>query len=511
MTATELFPCERGIVDSTLDTRRIFAHVLPFASLNIAAVHRKITMSYSSETAESGLDLYAITRGWKTLAVTTMGAMAASAALLFSITPLQEVSGRIIVEQRELSPAGITSVVRDREFLPTQAEILASPAVISGAVKLLRDETNAESIPQNDIAEIIGNLKVDPLTGTGVLLLQYTDVDADAAARTVDALVTSYSQYVTGIERQQNRELVSALTDRKSKIQQRLEQIQAEYEELRITSSESAPSDSVAISRIIASLESELAGAASLRVALERARTRLNRPFNDLQLSVLEFSPAAPVRDIALSTKNIVAILKELRAMYPDGAVPVPDPTLLEDRLRAAQDRVNELKLRFGPEHPEMRSAQAAANATEQELFEFAATAPGTIQESLDAVLLKEESIRQRYETQMAAAGQNNINMMNEAQKREELDQAREALVEVQTQLEHLQILDQAVEKGQAGTFVSVLEPPSPNPRSFVTNPVVVVGISGLIGFMAGILLLLSLPALRKLTQNSTQLVATGA
>ena len=452
-------------------------------------------MSDAVTNFEPEIDLSAVAKGWKVLLASTLAMVAAGAVLLAKIAPLQEVSARIMVEHREISATGVTNTVRDREFLPTQAEILASPAVITGAVEYLEPEISSDQMPLR-IAHIISNLKVDPLTGTGVLLLQYADEDAQLAADTVNALVTSYGTYLSRTEKLHHRELITALTARASELQTNLNDLQSEYEELKLSHADSVPADSAAESRIIAGLETALSAAESRRIALDQAAERLAE--SNPRLSSITVT-AADTRPVPLNRgADALTVLKELSALNLNGLTGIPDPNPLKDRLRTAQLHLNDVSLRFGPDHPEMRAAQSAVNAAEDEMTRFTESVPGALQQALEAVSLQEKALRDRLDAHVRLSNQYKVTQMRESQKLEELERARNAYETVQAQLDQLQIVEKAVANGQAGVFVSVLERPVPVPKTFVTNPAVVLGTAGLVGLLAGVFLLLAFPGIRR-------------
>lgn len=461
-------------------------------------------MSDPASEFETGIDLSAVARGWKTLLASTLGVMAMGAVLLLGVAPMQDVTARIIVEQREVAMGGVTRVVRDREFLPTQAEILSSPAVIAAAVEQLDGPTPPELMPRR-VGAIISNLKVDPLAGTGVIQIQYADLNAEKAAETVNALVDSYSDYVSRIEQQRQHDLKAALTARAADLQDNLNRLQSEYEELKLSDADTTPTDAVATARIVASLESAIATAESQRIALERATSRLkNSPWRLSSLDPAE-SPGR-LSDLRDDSADGLAVLRELLALNQNGLTGIPDPAPIEERARMARARLNDLRLRFGPDHPEMRAAAAAVSASEKEMERFAARIPETLQRAVESVSLQEKALKQRYDAHLRMSSSHKVTLMKESQKLQELDRSREALEAVQARLEQMQIVDTAVENGQAGTFVSVLERPTPVATTFVANPVIVLGLAGFVGLLAG-LLLLAIPSFARRVPPSADLV----
>ncbi|MDA1229625.1 MAG: Wzz/FepE/Etk N-terminal domain-containing protein, partial [Planctomycetota bacterium] len=262
-------------------------------------------------TPEPVIDLSGLLRGWKTVLVTTVLAMVAGAALLVSITPHQEVSAKIIVEPREVALDGRTgAATRDKEFLPTQSEILQSPAVIEDAIQRVDKDISVDMLTSR-LINITKNLKVDPLAGTSILLIRYTDVNAQNAADVLNALVASYTDYLARTEKQQHHELMLALTSRDTELQNTLSGLQSDFDQLKQSHTAATVADPVAIARIIAGLEETLATTQSRRIRLERAATRIS----PLENNLFAMAPGA-VPDVGLNlsqdTTSANAVLNEL-------------------------------------------------------------------------------------------------------------------------------------------------------------------------------------------------------
>ncbi|RLT03350.1 MAG: hypothetical protein DWI22_18855 [Planctomycetota bacterium] len=448
-------------------------------------------------TPEPAIDLSALLRGWKTVLVATILAMVAGAALLASIAPYQEVSAKIIVEPREVALNGRAgSPSHDKEFLPTQSEIMQSPAVIEAAVQQV-DKGISVDMLSSRLVNVTKNLKVDPLVGTSILLIRYTDVNAQKAADFLKALVVSYSEYLVRTEKQEHHELMLALTGRDTELQNTLRELQAEFDQLM--QSHVAPgADPVAMARILAGLDENLATTQSRRITLERIAARISPQGNNL----LTMAPGA-VRDMGLNlsqdTTSANAVLGELAALNGEGWTGMPNPTTVEDRFRLAQSRLAELRQALGPNHPELQAARTNADSAEAELNRLIQTTPGILRQALESMRLQEQALQDRYDTNVRMNHLDEITRQKESQKLADIDRAQEAYETVHAQLQQWHIVDEAIAGGRAGIAVSVLEPPTPGERSFVANPVIVMGIAGLLGLMFGVVLLIALPQIRSL------------
>ncbi len=452
-------------------------------------------------TPQPSIDLSGLLRGWKTVLFTTIAAMVTGAALLVSITPHQQVSAKIIVEPREFVIDGRTgTAARDKEFLPTQAEILQSPAVIEEAIQHVDKGLNAGMLT-NRIVGIAENLKVDPLAGTSILLLRYSDVNAQQAADVVNALVTSYSDYLARTEKLQHHELMVALTTRDTELQTTLTGLQSEFERLKRSHADDAGADPVATARIIAALDESLATTQSRRINLERAAARISQQNQQL----LTMAPADEgVRgDTGLRRANGVGnrntVLSELAALNSNGWTGIPNPTVIEDRLRLAQSRVAALSRTLGPTHPELLAAGSEVTSSETELNRLIQTTPVILRQALESMRFQEQALQLRYDNHVRMSNINEVTRLKETQKLAEIERAQQLFDTAHAQLQQWQLVDHAMANGRAGIAVSVLEPPTPGERSFVANPMIVLGVAGLLGLMFGVFLLIALPQVRAL------------
>ena len=96
-----------------------------------------------------------------------------------------EFSARLLV----LSGDRPLDEVQEREsesFLPTQAEIIRSPAIIQKSLASI-------AAPADELAtqDVIARLDVQPLLGTNVMTLQLQDVDQEAGIKLLSAIVAN--------------------------------------------------------------------------------------------------------------------------------------------------------------------------------------------------------------------------------------------------------------------------------------------------------------------------------
>jgi len=417
-------------------------------------------------------------------------------ALLQVIHPKQEVSAKLLVEPRDSALDANYSSNREREFLPTQAVIMSSPAVISSAVR--KSESHlSEAEAAIRVSEIVKELKVDPLAGTNILQVRYRDRTAQLAVDFVNALIDGYGEYIAAAELHYQQQMLASLKIQENEYQTQLVGLNAEHERLIEARATNIAADSNATGRILTGLEESLAALQSRRMLLERAAEQIHRSSKTL---ARRDDPTAgdPVfegkQDNPVHQEVLQRIVQDLAALSRETWSGIPNPAELETQLMEARGRVSELTVALGLQHPELRAAQAAVLRHEQELRRAVQTAPSTIQLALHTVLAEEESQQQRYDSHLRLARNAELMRLKEVRKLDEIDRLKQARDVVQVQLQQWQTVDHANASGRSGITVTVLESPIPAERSFAANPLIIAGISGLLGLLMGVSGLVLMP-----------------
>ena len=456
------------------------------------------------------IEMDTLFRGWRTVSATTAAAMLIGAIFLMTIQPRQEVGAKLIVEPSGAALDGKTISTREKEFLPTQAEVICSPAVVSSAVRQI-DPGLSEAEVAGQVSRIAGQLKVEPLAGTNILLVRYTDETAQQAAELVNALVAGYREYLAATGQQQHHEMLMAMTGRDRELQSALATLQGEYEQLKRAHADSAGADSDASARILAGLEESLATAQSRRLLLERTEEKLHGRQKTLlalanpQTAMTGDLPPEVATERSTTYEQLEPVLQDLAALSNEAWTGIPNPADIEARIRDAQTRVGELAVILGPKHPELLAVKSTVSRFEQELHRLVQTAPAMLQLALDGMRIQEEALQQRYESHLRLAHETEMMRLTESRKLAEIDRATQSCETLHTQLQQWQLADQATTSGGAGISVDVLEPPIPAVRSFAANPLIVMGIAGLLGLMFGVSMLVVLPQIKSLLPNLPQ------
>ena len=458
----------------------------------------------------AGPDLTHLIRGWRTVLGTTLAAMVLGGVLLRTIQPRQEVSAKLLIELRSSAMAGKSSVTREKEFLPTQAEVIRSPGVISSAIRHLEPELTEAAIVSR-VLRVAEQLQVDPLAGTNILLVRYADETSQQATDLVNALIDGYREYQSVSDQQQRQEMHLLLKARESELQAALAALQLEHDQLMVARADGITTDSLTSARILAGLEESLAVAQSRRMLLERTAGQLHADGKALLTKV--DSPASPTGDSSsgilarrsFEAAELQSVLQNLAAISGEPWTGIQSTAGLETSLTDAVRRMNELTVALGPEHPELLAARGAVTRYEQELLRLAQTAPARIQLALNSLRIQEEALQQRYDAHLRLTREAEVLQLRESRKLEEISRAEQASEALQIELQQYQLASHSTPAGQSGVAVTVLEPPVSAPRVFAANPMIVMGISGLLGLLFGISLLVVLPQVSSLLPRLPQ------
>lgn len=446
----------------------------------------------SQEHVPTLLDLGHLVRGWRLLAASTVAGMVAGVLLLQVIQPRQEVGAKLLVEQRGSALDGKYSSSREKEFLPTQAEVMSSPAVISSAVCKTESRLSQAEVAIR-VAEAAKELKVDPLAGTNILQVRYSDHTAQQAIDLVNALVDAYLEYLAVAEQEYQQQMLATLKSQENEYQTQLAGLHAEYERLITAGSSRIAADADASGRMLAGLEESRAAAQSRRVLLECALEQFHGRSKTL-LTTARAEDSA-IRDSVFGSTNnspgyeedLQRLVQDLSALSLEPWSGVQNPAELAGKLLDARSHASELTISLGPQHPGLQAARAAVERYEQELRRVVQTAPATIQLALNGVRLEEASLQQRYDAHLRLAREAQLMRLKEVRKLDEIDRLQHSGELIQAQLQQWQSVDHATTSSQSRIHVTVLEAPMPAERSVVANPLIIMGISGLLGLLLGV------------------------
>lgn len=461
-----------------------------------------------SPPQQDSMNLYALAQLLRQRVWWLVGCLALTIGLgvvyLLQAEPVYRVHARILVEQKGLASAQARPD-RDKDFLATQAEIIRSPAVVSHAVETLGLTATSPDDP-NSVVGILESLSVNPLLGTNVLSVSLEGADAGRATRIVETVIESYREYIRESERDVHLEALRALTASEKEVRKDLQELEAEYRELRQNSPlVGRGEEGVRLQReLLAHLGQTLSDVKSRRMELENRLVALEG-LRERNLASGEATRVIPVStagaeqgdDLRDSRREpapsslYVGTSRQLLLQYAKGEA--GDIAHLQEQLFAAQARESELSEKYGPKHAAVRGVREQIAGWEAQLREQQASAPLVLQQELEAARLQEQQLADLYREEFAAAKGINNWLLQEQQGLGHIERTREVHDSLLTQIRQWQMVDQALTQGKTEIAVRVLEEPSLDEEQVWPPKLLVLGACALVGLMGGLGLIVSL------------------
>lgn len=413
------------------------------------------------ESIPDAVDQISITtflKKWYYFAVTVPVCLGLGIAHYLLVTPTYMVTARVLVEERgrPLTPQNGGSL--DRNFLPTHAEILKSPAVIDRAIsKMPPIEMDDED--DSPIDDVLKRLKVEPLVGTNVLSVTYTDEAPSRAINGLNEIIQSYKQYLSASEQSAHKETIVLLSQRADNLRNEIRGLQSEYQTIR-NDSPLLGNDSNAAQvqrNTLIRLGDELVATKSRRIALENQLESLvamqkQRNEGDFQFVAKPGDNARRVSD-----RQSVELLSRLNSewLLTNSNLQTDLQTLLNSEVE-----YSELRKKLGEKHPDVIAVQVRIEALEERLGAVVDAAPDMIRRESQSLQRREEELALLYEKEFTEAKTMDQYLVKEEQKLAEIVLVKSAYDTIMMQLNELQVADQAVSEGRASVSVRVLDGP---------------------------------------------------
>jgi polysaccharide biosynthesis transport protein len=112
-----------------------------------------------------------------------------------------------------------------RDLMPTYTSLLSSEAVLKDAVKGLAPEHRGDlaDAPREQWPKVLGeNLSTNARRGTNILDIRYLSRDPETAAAVVDAVLTSYVDFMNKLHQDASRDILDNLTREKKELEERI-------------------------------------------------------------------------------------------------------------------------------------------------------------------------------------------------------------------------------------------------------------------------------------------------
>lgn len=373
------------------------------------------------------------------------------------VTPTYQVTARLLVEERGRplgeEPGG------DREnahFLPTHAEIISSPAVISRAASMMTMPPKVEE-DESLIEAILERLEVQPLVGTHVLSIAYQDSTPAAATEGLDLIVKSYQQYLRDSEQSAHQETILLLANRADTLREEMRDLQTEYETVRRESPLLGhDQDAASVQRgMLTRLNEELIGAKSRQIALESQLKTVIALRSGEPAGPLKLISAKPGENPAGRNRASIEILSRLSN---DGLISGINPQGDFEALLQAELEYAELRKQFGERHPDVQAVAERIATLSQRLDSIVQVAPNAIQQEVKSLQRQEEHLAQLYQKEFAQAKQIDEYLVKGQQKQDEINLVKAAHDTIVTQLNNLRLADHALNEGRASVSVRLLD-----------------------------------------------------
>ncbi len=340
----------------------------------------------------------------------------------FLRTPLYDAQARVIIEKATPKVLDSEDVVRvpisafeTERFYQTQFLLMRDPAVVARALDIdgLRETLLASLRPEDDtelaeweppddkalVKRIRDELDVRPLEKSSVVRVAFRHPDPEIAAQAVNAIVRAYRDFFVESGTDARRG-ASEFLDR------RIEDAQAELLELE----QRLVDERQRLGPVLARGGNEM-GRDRLE-ALDEALTAAKRALAAAEARVEAFAGAEPLAiDVVRNDAQVLRLREDLGTM---------------------ERQLDELKTRFGPDWPEVRSLERAYEEARGRLQERAASvyeeAYDAARAERDLARRQEERLEELFESELAAANALQRRAQNYDRLYREYEQKRQAL-----------------------------------------------------------------------------------
>ncbi|GAB4224046.1 MAG: exopolysaccharide regulatory tyrosine autokinase VpsO [Acidobacteriota bacterium] len=417
-------------------------------------------------------------RRWLVAAI-ALEVLLVGAVVTFLRTPLYEASARLIIEKtmpRVLDSEDVVSApvgfFDTERFYQTQYLLMRDPAVLERALDndglrelllaALRPEDEEdlaawEPPDDGDLVEMLGKgLDVAPLEKSNVVRVSYRHRDPEIAARIVNAVVRAYRDFFVESGTDARRG-ASEFLDR------RIEDAQAELLELERRLAE----ERRRLGPVLARGSDEM-GSERL-VALDQALTEAKRERAAAEARVEALDGAEPLSIEAVRSDPLVVRLRE--------------------ELASREQRLEELRTRFGPDWPEVRELSRAIAEARVRLAERAAAvfeeAVGAARADLELARTREARLQALFQQELAATDALQRRAQDYDRLYREYEQKRQVLDRLLARREEIGIAKDL--RSILERQVSVVAPATPPERPAVPRYRLDLALSALLGLFLGI------------------------
>jgi len=452
----------------------------------------------ASEDNPAGPDQIRVTtflRKWHYFAITIPVCIGLGVLHYLLVTPTYVVSARVLIQERGRPLTPQEGNPLDQSFLPTHAEILSSPTVISRAVPHI-PSAEVDSPDESPIDKVLERLEVRPLAGTNVISITYTDEDPQWAIDGLSQIIDSYRDYLSEREQSGHQETIVLLDKRAEKLRHEIADLQQEYQEIRSNSpllGNDIDAASVQRNKLMRVGE-ELVRTQTQRIALENQLESLLAMQADPAKKAIHLVAKPAIPNQFDNQRKIVELLSRLNA---EGLLASAHLQTDLETLLASEVEFSELRKSYGDKHPSVLGVAERIETLENRLNEVAASAPDLVRQETSSLKRREAQLSSLYQKEFAEAKKVDEFLVKQEQKLDEIELVKTAHDTIVVQLNELRVADQAVSEGRSSVLVSVLDGPILTDELLWPQPKPLFGICVLAGLASGFCLVFASEKLR--------------
>lgn len=460
----------------------------------------------STSSGSTFIDLWVLWRRKGLLLLCVMFAVGLGVAYLLVAPPIYESEARVLVRTEGLAaqrPAG--RALEDKNFLATQAAILASPMVIRQALEVV--PLAVPDVPELDPVVVVRqSLNVAPVTQGDVLSVRYRSDDPADTSDLINALIATYEEYHRAKEQDTQSETLQLIARREQEVRNELSQLREKYEAFRKASpllGEAKDAFAVQIGRI-RQLDEQLAKAKTDRSQLENrlqvflAMHNLRLPHEAPSFAAVSTANELPrprrSSEVLLEHASYVSTPSRRMLHQPEdidqelsGTDPGPgDLTQIQEALWQAQKRLLDLSQVFGPKHPQRIAAEKEVDWWRRMYRDRTRSTAWEMSRQVEAMKSGEQDLQVTYAQEKDEVKKLDNFVLEENRYQSDIGRLEKVHDATLQQLHTTQLSKQAFDGGQTAVQVEVLQAPELATTKVWPKPAPFLGLCGGIGLIAG-------------------------
>jgi len=409
---------------------------------------------------------------------TTAAAVGAGWLYLENAPAVYESEASVLVVRSEANRA--VPMATERYFLATQAEIMRSPLIVSQALEKVREPS---TLPMEELLE---NVRVAAVDDTDVLSVTVRDENSKLAHGLVDAIVDTFSDYVREIEQERTTDSVAALVRRERELSTEIDSAQSDYVTLRKESPLVGKSgDGIQIPMAqLKQLATELSVVANRRISLENTVKVAD------QVGIAHAGGTQSHGDGKVHSHADGTAAQHGGGVAGTLSGDVQTTHILDD-LRQAQSEERLLARQFGENHPKVIAAGESVKLIRDELATHGKVVLERTKQELAAVKILESQFQAEYSKLLASTKEMDHYIVQEQALDAKIARLVETHQALTATLAEAQMEESELRNGVGSVDVRRLDAAARVTEQVWPRPSLILGLSGVLGFIAGSLLAL--------------------